>query len=392
MADQAGPSNDSGTTDSRFITSEEFRAWTQRFEDLVRSLTTPIQTTTAPLTPTTPLTPFSTTQGTETPVATASTAPIPLAAIPEGAVATTVTQTKAEIPPLQAELVRETETPTTPVAATKVTPVTTPEKSPRATAEARQWREFKRHDPVKFFGGTDVAAAELFLKNHEKIHTIIATEDHMRATISSSMLQGEADDWWTTIVSTRGIPRDWIEFKTQFKMKYFPPTVMRAKRNEFTSLRQLADESVMEYMGRFLQLLPYAGGSASTEADRVYYFIEGLLPEIGGAIITTEPGTLQRTYERSLARESYLSTHHEEIEPHRPELQLERRSGEHDGKRMRNSNDDSGSRKRKVCYQCGQPGHFQNRCPDLYEDQQDDDQLQAIEDVHMATEPADSGS
>ncbi|KAK9123105.1 hypothetical protein Sjap_012707 [Stephania japonica] len=27
----------------------------------------------------------------------------------------------------------------------------------------------------------------------------------MRATISSSMLQGEADDWWTTIVSTRGV-------------------------------------------------------------------------------------------------------------------------------------------------------------------------------------------
>ncbi|KAK9137431.1 hypothetical protein Sjap_008025 [Stephania japonica] len=77
-----------------------------------------------------------------------------------------------------------------------------------ATTEAKQWREFKRHDPVVFYGGTNVTAAELFPKSNEKIHHIIATEEHMKASISSSMLMGEADDWWTTIVSTRGIPRD----------------------------------------------------------------------------------------------------------------------------------------------------------------------------------------
>ncbi|KAK9091686.1 hypothetical protein Sjap_024863 [Stephania japonica] len=47
---------------------------------------------------------------------------------------------------------------TTPV----TTPVTTPEKSTKATAEARQRREFKRHDPVKFFGGTDVMYRRAF--------------------------------------------------------------------------------------------------------------------------------------------------------------------------------------------------------------------------------------
>ncbi|KAK9132886.1 hypothetical protein Scep_012414 [Stephania cephalantha] len=60
---------------------------------------------------------------------------------------------------------------------------------------------------MKFYGGTDVKTTELFLKNHEKIHSTIATEDHMRATISSSMLHGEADDWWTTIITT-GVFRD----------------------------------------------------------------------------------------------------------------------------------------------------------------------------------------
>ncbi|KAK9154522.1 hypothetical protein Sjap_002002 [Stephania japonica] len=98
------------------------------------------------------------------------------------------------------------------------------------------------HNPKEFFEGTDLVVAKMFLKSHENVHIIIATEEHMRASISSSMLFVEANDWWTTIVSTRGVPKDWIEFKTQFNLKYFPPTVLRAKRNEFSAIRQLADE------------------------------------------------------------------------------------------------------------------------------------------------------
>ncbi|KAK9155272.1 hypothetical protein Sjap_002752 [Stephania japonica] len=252
---------------------------------MLRLLRTLVPATTTPSTPTTPLPPIIT-RGAETPIVAASMASIPLAAIPEGEVVVPSTQTEAETPPLQTEMVRAAETLTTPVATAETTPVTTPEKSPRATAETRQWREFKRHNPVKFFGGTDIAATELFLKNHEKIHTIIATEDHMRATISSSMLQGEADDWWTTIVTTRGISRDWIDFKTQFNQKYFLSIILRAKRSEFMALRQSTDESVMDYMGRFISLLPYAGGSTDIEADRVCYFTEGLLPVVGGFIVT----------------------------------------------------------------------------------------------------------
>ncbi|KAK9123904.1 hypothetical protein Sjap_013506 [Stephania japonica] len=85
------------------------------------------------------------------------------------------------------------------------------------------------------------------------------------------------------------------------------------------ALRQSTDESVMDYMGRFIALLPYAGGSADTETDRVYYFTEGLLPTIGGSVVTTQPETLQIAYERSLARESYLLTHPDEVRANRAE-------------------------------------------------------------------------
>ncbi|KAK9138268.1 hypothetical protein Sjap_008862 [Stephania japonica] len=60
----------------------------------------------------------------------------------------------------------------------------------------------------------------------------------------------------------------------------------------------------MDYMGRFIQLSPYARGSADSDTDLVYYFTEGLLPEVGGFVVYNEPGTLQRAYKRSLAREN----------------------------------------------------------------------------------------
>ncbi|KAK9151626.1 hypothetical protein Syun_009935 [Stephania yunnanensis] len=258
-----------------------------QLQEMLRLLRTLVPSTATPSTPTTPL-PHTTTRGPETPIAAASTAPTPLEAVPEGAVVAPDTQNEAEAHPLVTVIARATEAPAAPVTNAEVTPVTTPSKSPEPSPSEAKWREFKRHDPMKFYGGTDVKAAELFLKNHEKIHSIIATEDHMRATISSSMLHGEADDWWTTIITTRGVPRDWIDFKTQFNQKYFPPTVLRAKRNEFMALRQGTNESVMEYMGRFSSLLPYAGGSVDTETDRVYYFTEGLLLTIGGSVVTTQ--------------------------------------------------------------------------------------------------------
>ncbi|KAK9090696.1 hypothetical protein Sjap_023873 [Stephania japonica] len=51
-----------------------------------------------------------------------------------------------------------------PRAPIEIAPATPTMYGTTATIEARQWREFKRYDPVVFYGGTDMIAAELFLK------------------------------------------------------------------------------------------------------------------------------------------------------------------------------------------------------------------------------------
>ncbi|KAK9096705.1 hypothetical protein Sjap_022202 [Stephania japonica] len=102
-----------------------------------------------------------------------SIAPTMIAAIPETVV----------LPPVQAETV-----PAVPLVQIDIMLAPVVERGIRATAEARQLREFKRHNPKEFFGGTNLVAAEMFLKSHEKVHNIIVTEEHMRASIFSSML------------------------------------------------------------------------------------------------------------------------------------------------------------------------------------------------------------
>ncbi|KAK9150677.1 hypothetical protein Syun_008986 [Stephania yunnanensis] len=59
-----------------------------------------------------------------------------------------------------------------------------------------------------------------------------------------------------------------------FNLKYFPHTILREKRNDFMTLRQLPDESIMHYMGRYLQLLTYAGGVVDTDVDQTCYFMK----------------------------------------------------------------------------------------------------------------------
>ncbi|KAK9119161.1 hypothetical protein Scep_017254 [Stephania cephalantha] len=78
---------------------------------------------------------------------------------------------------------------------------------------------------------------------------------------------GEVDAWWRNMVATQGKPTDSAEFKRRFNQKYFPPSVLKLKRAKFLSIRQYYRESVMKYMGKYLQLLDYVGGIADTDAD-----------------------------------------------------------------------------------------------------------------------------
>ncbi|KAK9087435.1 hypothetical protein Syun_029829 [Stephania yunnanensis] len=110
----------------------------------------------------------------------------------------------------------------------------------RVTTKVRQSREFQRHHPKKFHGGTDRGAA--------KIHDVLATLDYMRSSISSTSLFGEADVWLCITVASMGTLKDWVEFKNGYALYGLVST--------------------FDGVG---------WGAVDTDADQAYYFVHGPL-------------------------------------------------------------------------------------------------------------------
>ncbi|KAK9137634.1 hypothetical protein Sjap_008228 [Stephania japonica] len=133
MADQRGPSDDSGRSSTRAVSIEEFQALMQRVAAHERQLEE---------------------------ILVILRASVVVASVPSMA-RVTITQ-EANIPGVTTMTLLPSTTSTTPVMA--VVPRTLTVYDTTATIEARQWREFKRHDPIVFYGGTDLTMGYPALK------------------------------------------------------------------------------------------------------------------------------------------------------------------------------------------------------------------------------------
>ncbi|KAK9147347.1 hypothetical protein Scep_006104 [Stephania cephalantha] len=199
--------------------------------------------------------------------------------------------------------------PTTPViAAPAVVTVSTSSSTPpssSSTALVQLVNDFIKLKPVYFDGQRDFEKIEKWVMSQEKLHRVLRVEDRLRAEISSYTLQRDADVWWRTTIAAEGEFESWDAFKTKFYQQYFPLAVMKRLRKEFKNLRRRADESVMSYRDRYDYLRQFAGDLVREAMDDVYYFGDGLRPDIGFYVVSSGATTLCEIFERALAHETY---------------------------------------------------------------------------------------
>nr|KYP69586.1 hypothetical protein KK1_008783 [Cajanus cajan] len=157
---------------------------------------------------------------------------------------------------------------------------------PTGSQESRDLAEFWKCNPPQFAGDADPEVADRWIRELEKIFTVLGCPLERRLAYVVYMLVGEAEHWWRgtyQMLIARGVTVDWECFWTVFMEKYFPESVRHAKEAEFMRLHQ-GGMTVSEYAMKFEHLARfYSQGIA--EAWKCRKFADGLRYELRRVVV-----------------------------------------------------------------------------------------------------------
>ncbi|XP_020202621.1 uncharacterized protein LOC109788306 [Cajanus cajan] len=95
---------------------------------------------------------------------------------------------------------------------------------PTGSQESRDLAEFRKCHPPQFTGEADLEVADRWIRELEKIFTVLGCSPKKRLAYAVYMLVGEAEHWWRNtyqILAARGVTVDWECFRTVFMEKYY---------------------------------------------------------------------------------------------------------------------------------------------------------------------------
>ncbi|XP_027338106.1 uncharacterized protein LOC113852046 [Abrus precatorius] len=146
--------------------------------------------------------------------------------------------------------------------------------------------EFRKNDPPQFTGVDGPDAAELWIREIEKIFLTMGCAEERKVLHATYMLTGDAEMWWHgahAMLEARGEVITWVVFRSSFLGKFFPSHVRAAKEREFLNLVQ-GNSSVYEYAIQFERLYRFYSHSTSEEW-RCQRFSDGLRTDIKRILI-----------------------------------------------------------------------------------------------------------
>nr|KYP34967.1 Transposon Ty3-I Gag-Pol polyprotein [Cajanus cajan] len=157
---------------------------------------------------------------------------------------------------------------------------------PTGSQESRDLAEFRKCHPPQFAGDADPEVADRWIRELEKLFTVLGCPPERRLTYAGYMLVGGAEHWWRgtyQMLAARGGAVDWECFRTMFMEKYFPESVRHAKEAEFMRLHH-GGMTVSEYAMKFDHLARfYSQGIA--EAWKCRKFADGLRYQLRRVVV-----------------------------------------------------------------------------------------------------------
>nr|CAE54548.1 OSJNBa0084K01.26 [Oryza sativa Japonica Group] len=239
----------------------------------------------------------------------------------------------------------------------------------------------------------------------EKKLDLLQCIDQEKVSFASHQLHGPGSEWWDhfRLNRTTAEPITWLEFTAAFRKTHIPSGVVSLKKKEFRSLTQ-GSRTVTEYLHEFNRLARYAPEDVRTDEERQERFLEGLNDELSYPLMTGDYHDFQKLVDKAIRQEDKYNRMEQKKRriahfkaqqgnSQRPRLTLGPQSmpqggsssvvrpqhqffNNNAGNNIRNqaprpvaaptqqqpAKREQGS-KPGVCFNCGDPGHYSDKCP-----------------------------
>ena len=244
-----------------------------------------------------------------------------------------------------------------------------------------------RIKPSVFDGtSTERMDADDWIKEMARMLNLIGCPAEDRVNFAAHQLKGTAADLWDNYCAAHDNPAGirWPEFVSTFRANHIPAGVIEMKRKQFLNLKQ-EKMTVVEYHVQFTQLARYAPNDVRTDADKIWRFMHGLNNGIRLNLATHDFPSFQHMVNKAYVQESIrkeMAEIHKRKAPQsfndagssrprqiqyqgsKPQSQHPQRnptSGYQTPKPSVGGN--AANTAGRVCFSCGQPGHYANVCP-----------------------------
>src|SRR6187551_386224 len=176
---------------------------------------------------------------------------------------------------------------------------------PQAAAPPRDKRgEFLKGRPPTFSKASDPLEADDWLKAVERQLDIAQCDDREKVLYAGGQLQGPALDWWDSYQSSRpaGTQITWQQFCSSFRAHHVPEALMVLKKKEFLALKQ-EGMSVTAYRDKFVSLARYAPEDVATDQKKQARFRDGLQDALQYQLMCTKFPTFHELVDGALMLE-----------------------------------------------------------------------------------------
>nr|ABF96299.1 retrotransposon protein, putative, Ty3-gypsy subclass, expressed [Oryza sativa Japonica Group] len=265
--------------------------------------------------------------------------------------------------------------------------------------------EFLRVRPPVFSSTTNPVEASDWLHAIEKKLDLLQCTDQDKVSFASHQLHGPASEWWDhfRLNRTTAEPITWLEFTAAFRKTHIPSGVVSLKKKEFRSLTQ-GSRSVTEYLHEFNRLARYAPEDVRNDEERQEKFLGGLNDELSYPLMVGDYPDFQKLVDKAVRQEDKYNRMEQKKRRiaqfktqqgnnQKPRLTLGPQSVPQGGsssvvrpqRQFFNNNAGNNIRnqaprpvavpaqqqpakreqgnKPVVCFNCGDPGHYADKCP-----------------------------